>query len=318
MENNHIKFSSIKQFRSVVREAPKKEIEFTGTVKLHGTNASVVMKSNYASAPVSFYAQSRNNIISPEIDHYGFAQFVHENEDVLMNAADLVIEDSGELILFGEWCGKGIVKGAGISQVEKMFVVFAVKIDNEWVNYEEWCETLKSFFAVAKKVGIFNIYNFPTYKISINFNMPELSVNKLGELTKSVEDHCPVAAAFGIDGIGEGIVWSNHEHGLRFKVKGEKHSISKVKTLAPVDVEKLNSISEFLDYALTENRLLQAQSEVNPTLDIKMMGEFIRWVFNDIIKEESDVLLENGLNEKDIGRHVSNRSRSWFMDRLET
>ena len=44
------------------------------------------------------------------------------------------------------------------------------------------------------------------------------------------------------------------------KVKGEKHSSSKVKKLASVDVEKLNSIKDFVDYAVTESRLEQVKN----------------------------------------------------------
>ena len=45
-------------------------------------------------------------------------------------------------------------------------------------------------------------------------------------------------------------------------MKGTKHSVSKVKTLAPVNVEKLNSIQEFVDYSVTRVRFEQGLSEV--------------------------------------------------------
>jgi hypothetical protein len=69
--------------------------------------------------------------------------------------------------------------------------------------------------------------------------MPQLVQNTLSELTMAVEEECPVAKAFGFSGVG--IVWSVNVNGTihRFKVKGELHSSSKVKTLASVDVEKL-------------------------------------------------------------------------------
>jgi hypothetical protein len=49
----------------------------------------------------------------------------------------------------------------------------------------------------------------------------------------------PCSESFWFSGIGEG-VWSVNVNGTihRFKVKGELHSSSKVKTLASVDVEK--------------------------------------------------------------------------------
>jgi hypothetical protein len=43
------------------------------------------------------------------------------------------------------------------------------------------------------------------------------------------------------------------------------------------------------------------------------MGDLIRWVINDVIKEESDTLVKNGLEPKDVNKHVSNRVREMFF-----
>ena len=190
MQNNLIKFPSIEQFRSVVKDAPKKIIEFTGTVKLHGTNASVVVRTK-PDMTYDFYAQSRNNVITPENDNLGFAKFAEENQGIFVSIPNFMCGE--EIALFGEWCGAGIQKGVGISQVEKMFVIFAVKIDDEWVDNEKWRKDLGAFFSLSKKYRIFNIYDFPIHKLSIDFNAPELSINELGVLTKQVEERCPVA-----------------------------------------------------------------------------------------------------------------------------
>ena len=135
-----------------------------------------------------------------------------------------------------------------------------------------------------------------------------------------IEEECPVAKAFGYSGVGEGATYYGYHKGKRyiFKVKGEKHSISKVKTLAAVDVEKLASINDFCDYAVTENRLDQAIDNVfgKDLLDIKKMGDVIRWIVGDINKEESDVLEENNLTDKDVNKHLSDRTRIMFGERL--
>ena len=38
--------------------------------------------------------------------------------------------------VFGEWCGKGIQKGVAINQLEKMFIIFELKLsyDDEMVG----------------------------------------------------------------------------------------------------------------------------------------------------------------------------------------
>jgi len=106
---------------------------------------------------------------------------------------------------------------------------------------------------------------------------------------------------------------------FQLKTKGKKHSSSKTKTIAPVDVEKLNSIQEFIAYAVTENRMEQAIVEVfaeeEPT--IQKMGDFLRWLVKDIAEEEVDVLEENGLIVKDIGRYIANKARPWFQALLD-
>ena len=168
------------------------------------------------------------------------------------------------------------------------------------------------------KSGVFDIQGFPTFSVVIDFNNPETIQNRLVDITEAVEENCPVAHAFGIEGIGEGVVWTGILDGVyhRFKVKGEKHSVSKVKKLASVDVEKINSIKEFCDYAVTEQRFEQALQFVFPTredIDVKKLGEVIRWVIRDITAEESDTLDKNGLTSKDVNSTVAAKVREMFM-----
>jgi hypothetical protein len=118
--------------------------------------------------------------------------------------------------------------------------------------------------------------------------------------------------------IGEGIVWSVNDNGVvhRFKVKGELHSSSKVKKLAEVDVEKINSIKEFVEYAVTESRFNQALEKIFPNdepVDVKKMGNLIKWVVDDIIKEESDTMVANNLEPKDVSKFISTKVREMFF-----
>lgn len=150
--------------------------------------------------------------------------------------------------------------------------------------------------------------------------MPQLVQNNLIDLTLAVENKCPIGEAFGFEGTGEGIVFVGEYQGCihRFKSKGEKHSISRVKTLNSVDTEKLNSISEFVEYAVTENRFNQAIKVIfgEDEPNVKGIADLMRWFINDIIKEESDTMADNGLEPKEIGKHVSNKVRGMFFDLL--
>ena len=339
-----IKFPSIDQFRTVVSNInrqynfvgldengeaiydpslPKPTLKFKGTVKLHGTNAGVSYNEESG-----MWAQSRENIITPEHDNAGFAFFAHSHETEFLrlfidvaNKEDIDMHKN-TISIYGEWVGKGIQKGVGISNIEKSFFIFGVKITPHTETEEErganpsyWVE---SSYLRNTDVRIYNIEDFQTYEIEIDFNMPQLVQNKLSDLTIAVEEQCPVAKHFGLEGIGEGIVWSIDFNGVvhRFKVKGEKHSSSKVKTLAAVDVEKLNSINEFVQYVVTESRFNQAVENTFPNnepIDIKKMGDLIRWVVNDVIKEEMDTLVKNGLEPKDVNKYVSSKVREMFF-----
>lgn len=336
----HISYPSIEQFRnvcsSVVRQATfegldpeglaiynpgakKPIITFKGTVKLHGTNAGV--SYNHIDG---IWTQSRENIITAQKDNAGFAFFVDTHADIFIdliinlahvNNVDLVTHT---LTIFGEWVGKGIQKGVAISNLDKSLFVFGAKVSNptnEQASY--WIDTAG---VKSPEFRIFNVEDYGVFNIDINFNMPQLSQNNLIDLTVAVENECPVGKAFGFEGTGEGIVFVAEYKGSmhRFKSKGEKHSITKVKVLNSVDTEKLNSIAEFVEYAVTQNRFEQGMKIIfgEDKPDVKGIADLMRWFINDIIKEESDTLASNGLEPKDIGKYVSNKVRGMFFDLL--
>src|SRR5690349_3115255 len=75
------------------------------TEKIDGTNAAIHITENpELPGTYSVQAQSRNRLIYPGDDNYGFAAWVSENASVL-------IELLGPGLHFGEWWGKGIQRG---------------------------------------------------------------------------------------------------------------------------------------------------------------------------------------------------------------
>jgi len=169
---------------------------------------------------------------------------------------------------------------------------------------------------------IYNIEDYKIYSIDIDFNNPQLVQNKIIEMTLEVEEECPVGKEFGHIGIGEGIVFTHlTEDGKRyaFKSKGEKHSkASKVTTLKPVDDVKLNNIINVVNKVCVDWRMEQMLDKTfdlmnGGTIDIKRMGDFIRNVIQDIMKEEMDVIAEAGLEPKDINSKVSEKCRLYFF-----
>lgn len=239
----------------------------------------------------------------------------HEEELRLLRASLPDVSKETSYWIYGEWCGGNIQKGVALNQLPKMFVIFAIRENDKWLDMRELAHIC------WPSASIWNSMQFPHWEMDIDFNQPELAQNELVKLTEAVEAECPAGKHFGVSGIGEGVVWTHYDDGdmYTFKVKGTAHSVSKVKTLAAVDIEKVNSINEFADYAVTENRMEQGISILRAqnvdVTDPKNMGTFLRWLANDVFKEERDTILAADLNEKDVGRAISNKGRAWVMDK---
>jgi len=340
MTQEMVKFPSLEQFRTAISNVKRKAkyrgrdengepiideaagiptLSYRGTVKLHGTNAGIVWSNK------EIHYQSRERILSLTQDNAGFMLFM-ENQRIVV--ADLIVTIMNKVrapvdhvVIFGEWCGAGVQKGVAISEVPKMFVIFGIKINHEWVDF--------STFDLSKynENRIFSIFQFPTFSMSIDFNNPALIQNDLIAITEKVEAECPVGKHFGVSGIGEGVVWTCITEGWRsydhaFKIKGEKHSVSKVKTLAAVDVEAVKALADFVDQVVTEARLEQGvwnlvHEQLKP-IDMTSMGDFIRWVYNDVLKEEMDTIVASQFDSKKLGGPIANKARPWFINKVNS
>lgn len=291
-------------------------INFIGTTKIHGTNFCV----GFSPLDNEFWFQSRNNIITPIKDNLGSARFAYDRLDCFKDIVSKIENPNNENIwIYGEFAGKGVQDGVSVSEVDKFFTIFKIKVGNIWLS-NDFIETLNTYI----EYRIFNTFMFGYEQIEIDFNKPELCQNKLIEMTLKIEELCPVGKYFGVDGIGEGLVFSavGNEYNSSeywFKSKGEKHSVTKVKKLVEVDVEKIENVLKFVESVLTENRLLQGfqyLTETGKELSEKSTGDFIRWCHNDIVKEETDRLIVSNIKEKDLGKYIPNLARKWFFNKL--
>jgi hypothetical protein len=338
----HISYPKIGQFKDIIREVQTHAayvgkdpegnalydhtrlapiIEFVGRVKIHGTNAGIC-----SNASGTWY-QSRERIITPIQDNAGFVAFCEQRQAtinrLISNATVTAYESIPDydpsthtLSIYGEFAGKGIQNGVAISNLPKSFYIFGLKVSHitdesvpaVWLS----CEELRDH-----EYGIFNVSEFARYSVMIDFQNPGLSQNQLVALTEDVEKSCPAGCYFKADGIGEGIVWTGQgEYGnLRFKTKGEKHSASKVKTIAAVDTERLQSVADFVVYAATENRTRQAISVVlgDEAPTPQRTPDILRWAANDIMSEESQTLIDNGLEWKDVAQGVAKQIRAYYL-----
>ncbi len=318
-------------------------LKFIGTVKLHGTNAAIAYQQN-----IGHWCQSRNRVLSPVNDNANFAQHMDplaENfftDHVLPYCSTIreYYEQGSTIVIYGEWCGGNIQGQANvaITGLPKIFVIFKIKIIdrlevyNSEVSAEEtyknkptgfWLDPKEWTNIKWHKNSIYNIFDFPSYDIDINFNAPELSQNTLTQMTEQIEKQCPVGAYFKRIGCGEGIVWTEWEqtHGcLTFKVKGRQHAIVNSKILVPVHTLKLNSMQDFVKYACTKNRMQQAYYSLHQefgSIETKDFTRFVRWLAEDIIKEEKDTMDVAHINAKDMTRSITSKAQAWFNNRLK-
>lgn len=310
--------------KPIYNNEPLPTVTLKGTVKLHGTNAAVSLQDN------KIVCMSRNNIV--DSGHNGFVEMVNNNEEVFIDMFQTINAPDGIIpTIYGEWAGEGIQKGVGVAQFEKCFYLFGVrltKIEGE-EQHSVWLDSIQ----VGELFGndkIKNIHQFPTYSIKVDLNNPKESQNQLIDITNLVEKDCPVSRQLAIEKnldvgelVGEGVVWECFIGDVRhnFKVKGEKHSVSKVKTLVEIDPIKLASVNEFVERVVTENRVKQAMSEVVPRdvmgVSKQDTGAVLKWLMSDVLAEESQVLYESNLEVKDVAPKLNSTAKSMFFKLLD-
>lgn len=93
--------------------------EIIVTEKIDGTNAQILITEEG-----ELFVGSRTRWITPEDDNFGFAKWVHENKETIMQL--------GKGRHFGEWWGSGIQRGYGLQKGEKRFSLFNV---GRWALY---------------------------------------------------------------------------------------------------------------------------------------------------------------------------------------
>ena len=93
-----------------------KELKFVGFPKISRLNCEIVIteKIDGTNGAIGVtddgqvYAQSRTRILTPEQDNFGLAKWVRDNAEQLKETLGLGLH-------FGEWWGKGIQRGYGLT-----------------------------------------------------------------------------------------------------------------------------------------------------------------------------------------------------------
>lgn len=51
--------------------------------------------------------------------------------------------------------------------------------------------------------------------------------------------------------------------------------------------------------------------------DSKNFKVFLEWVLRDVVKEEADTMMKNGINAKDINNKACNVIRKWYFQNIK-
>lgn len=330
------KFPSIESFHNLRRTlsryayfTPTEDVVYRAKVKLHGTNSGITVLSDGRVVP-----QSRNRVISIGDDNMGFAQFVDETKEFWKTFAN----PEKPVVIYGEWCGKGIMKNAAIADIDKqVYAIFAIQVgrtDDEDASVYIDPEQLRNI-VLDQGNAPSNVYVLPWYgeEVVVNFSnieSMEKAVERFNTMVEEVEKCDPwVEKTFGVKGTGEGLVFYPVSFGkvvereqwsrFMFKAKGEKHKVVKQKKPVQVDPEVANTISEFVENVVTENRLEQMARELGRgelLFEHRMIGPFIGLVCKDVQKETAAELEAAGLDWKQVNKQVSHKAREWYLNKI--
>lgn len=304
-------------------------INFRAYPKVDGTNGSVVFDAWLNKIQI----QSRNNVLSEEKDNYGFYKWIHDKSriDILKEYVREALEnfplDSDDrVVIYGEYCGKGIRPDVAIGQLPKMFIPFQIKIlTNQYDPVSGLGQVLINPQNMPKlenhDANLFSINIFDTQELEIDFNESTKYPDILNEIAKKTVTECDIAKHFGVTGLGEGYVFYSMDpyfSDLMFKVKNEKFEVNyspKIKQNA-VEID-ITAEKEFVEFVVTEARLKQGIEfirEKHNSLHGKFTYDFMQWVTDDVLKEESDIIQKNNLDKKVILKLINQKAAKFFKD----
>jgi len=324
------KFTSIQQFQQAVKQmqltcdyhnetsesgsdcVEMPIIEYSGTVKLHGSNLGLRRHNG------QFIPQSRTQVLGGDNDCYGFAAHIRSiPESELHSMFDQVYGTSSDVTIFGEWIGPGIQRKVAVNEFP----------NKQWVLFGAWDDNAQQYIKIPRGVEIpnhhiYNIGRVPTFSITIDFKNPGDVLEELETLTLKVEEQCPWGKQFGIEGVGEGIVWTPttnyHDSQLWFKVKGSRHkrgnNTHQKETLDPIVHRNVTTLIELI---LPEDRLFQGLehlSELGLPVDLKSTGSYLKWINTDIRKEEMHHVDASEFDWKFLVPGVNERAKRFFFE----
>lgn len=311
-------------------------LPLTGTVKLHGTHADILIQADNT---ITF--QSRN-IVGLDIlkDNSGFAAHFGSKTRTLLRLRDVLLaryrylypdvsfNPTLPVVIAGEYIGRGIQKHVAVSNLSKRFVIVSLHINGHWVNNADFSAISMPNHDIynAARAGIFRGVLYP--------DDPQKTIDELTPLAEEVAAHCPFAATFGLEGEGEGIVWKidsadeqeyNADPQLWFKTKGGRFRPTFARAppprQSPEAGERDREVAvEVAKVWCSEMRMQQGceyMAETGSKMNMRGLGVFLKWVQSDILVEERGHIDEHGVDVASMKIEIAKIAKPWYIRRME-
>ncbi|KAG9194853.1 hypothetical protein G6011_04888 [Alternaria panax] len=307
-------------------------VPYVGTVKLHGTHADILV---YPDDRIVF--QSRNITgLSVAKDNQDFAATMSSKTDAILRLRNLYLarwtelnpsgttEESLPVLMAGEWIGEKIQKDVAIAQLSRRFVIVSININGQWQKDEEYPGIS------LPDHGIYNVSRAGLFHTILYTEGIERTLSEVDRLTEEVAVRCPFAETFGVSGPGEGIVWKpfspqyNANPSLWFKSKGGKFKPTFFRPpKQPVDKdaikERRKAATSTAVAWCSQQRLEQGWDvlrEKGMARDAKALGDFLKWIQQDILEEEKTYIKTHGVDEAGLKVEIAKIAKPWYRAKL--
>lgn len=161
--------SPLKTILSKSQDLPNR-IVYRGKIKLHGSNASVMVTKEG-----TVFAQRRNGIVPSNCQekdsdsNFGFGPFVYKQREYWKSIKQRL--NCENVVVFGEWCGRKIMHGAAVCSLpSRYFAIFSILVDQK--------------FAISDPTTIAAVLNMP---IPASINVTLSATREIDEESKHTE-----------------------------------------------------------------------------------------------------------------------------------
>ena len=308
-------------------------IPITGTVKLHGTHADILI---YSDNTITFQSRNLANLSTAK-DNHGFATAMSNKTKILLRLRNLylsrwtqrnpgvIVDATQPVLIAGEWIGSNIQKDVAIAQLSKRFVIISVNINGQW-------QSDAAFAGISlPNHDIYNIARAGFFHATLYPEDIARTISELESIVEQVAAQCPFAATFGIEGEGEGLVWKlnspayNANPGLWFKTKGGQFRPNfarppKKTTSFDTLEEKRQQAAALAQVWCSEQRLEQGwdvMREKGEKRNIRGLGTFLKWIQGDILVEERGYIRQYEVGEGTLRIEISKIAKPWYLARMQ-